>query len=40
MAALGLSHTNGWRWMALLGSFAAIYLTVGVIGFATLLEEA
>ncbi|HEX6394621.1 MAG TPA: heme exporter protein CcmB [Acidimicrobiales bacterium] len=40
MAALGLSHTNGWRWMALLGSFAAIYLTIGVLGFATLLEEA
>jgi heme exporter protein B len=40
MAALGLSTTNGWRWMALLGSFAAIYLTIGVVGFATLLEEA
>jgi heme exporter protein B len=40
MAALGLSHTNGWRWMALLGSFAAIYLTIGTLGFATLLEEA
>ena len=40
MAALGLSHTNGWRWMALLGSFAAIYLAIGVVGFATLLEEA
>lgn len=40
MAALGLSSTNGWRWMALLGSFAAIYLTIGVVGFATLLEEA
>ena len=40
MAALGLSHTDGWRWMALLGSFAAIYLTIGVVGFATLLEEA
>ena len=40
MAALGLSHTSGWRWMALLGSFAAIYLSIGVLGFATLLEEA
>ena len=40
MAALGLSHTNGWRWMTLLGSFAAIYLAIGVVGFATLLEEA
>lgn len=40
IAALGLSHTNGWQWMALLASFAAIYLTIGVLGFATLLEEA
>lgn len=40
MAALGLSHTDGWRWAALLGSFAAIYLALGVVGFATLLEEA
>jgi heme exporter protein B len=40
MAALGLSHANGWRWMGLLGSFAALYLTIGVLGFPTLLEEA
>ena len=40
MAALGLSGTNGWQWMVLLASFAAIYLTIGVLGFATLLEEA
>jgi heme exporter protein B len=39
-AALGLSADNGWRWLTLLGSFAAIYLTLGVLGFGTLLEEA
>ncbi len=40
MAALGLSQTNGWRWMVLLASFAAIYVTVGVLAFSTLVEEA
>ena len=40
MAALGLSATDGWRWLVLLGAFDAIYLTLGVVGFATLLEEA
>jgi hypothetical protein len=40
MAALGLSHTNGWRWLVLLASFAAIYVTVGVLSFSTLVEEA
>jgi heme exporter protein B len=40
MAALGLSETNGWRWMVLLASFAAIYVTVGVLSFSTLVEEA
>lgn len=39
MAALGLSHADGWRWMSLLGSFAAIYLALGVVSFSTLLEE-
>jgi heme exporter protein B len=39
-AALGLSADNGWRWLTLLGCFAAIYLTLGVLGFGTLLEEA
>lgn len=40
MAALGQGTTNGWRWVVLLGCFAAIYLTVGVLSFPTLLEEA
>jgi heme exporter protein B len=40
MAALRLSSTNGWKWLALLGSFAAIYLTLGVLFFGSLLEEA
>lgn len=40
MAALGFSATDGWRWLILLGAFDAIYLTLGVVGYATLLEEA
>jgi heme exporter protein B len=40
MAALGLSHSDGWRWLVLLASFAAIYVTVGVLSFSTLVEEA
>jgi heme exporter protein B len=40
MAALGLSVANGWKWMALLATFAAIYLTLGVLGFSTLVEDA
>lgn len=40
MAALGLSSTSGARWLVLLAAFDAIYLTLGVVGFATLLEEA
>jgi heme exporter protein B len=39
MAALGLSVTDGWRWLALLTSFAAIYITLGVLFFGALLEE-
>lgn len=39
MAALGLSHADGWRWLSLLGSFAAIYLALGAVWFSTLLEE-
>jgi heme exporter protein B len=39
-AALGLSVDHGGRWLVLLGSFAAIYLTLGVLAFGTLLEEA
>ncbi|MGH9054750.1 MAG: heme exporter protein CcmB [Acidimicrobiales bacterium] len=40
MAALGLSSTDGWRWLVLLASFAAIYVVVGVLSFSTLVEEA
>jgi heme exporter protein B len=40
MAALGLSVANGWKWMVLLVCFAAIYLTLGVLGFSTLVEDA
>jgi heme exporter protein B len=39
MAALGLSSTNGWKWFALLVSFAALYVTLGVLSFGSLLEE-
>ena len=39
MAALGLSATDGWKWLSLLGSFAAIYLALGVLSFSTLVEE-
>jgi heme exporter protein B len=40
MAALGQSDTDGWRWLGLLAAFAAIYLTIGILGFSTLVEEA
>jgi heme exporter protein B len=40
MAALGLSSANGWRWLTLLASFAAIYVTLGVLAAGTLVEEA
>jgi heme exporter protein B len=39
-AALDLSVDHGVRWLVLLASFAAIYLTLGVLAFGTLLEEA
>ncbi|MGI8751241.1 MAG: heme exporter protein CcmB [Acidimicrobiales bacterium] len=38
--ALGLSADDGWRWLALLVSFAVIYVTLGVLAFGALLEEA
>jgi len=38
-AALGLSADNGWRWLGLLGCFAAIYLAGGVLSFGALMEE-
>ena len=40
MAALGLSTTDGWRWLVLLVSFATVYVTMGVLAFEALLEEA
>jgi heme exporter protein B len=40
MAALGLSTTNGWKWLILLVSFAAIYVTLGVLAFGSLVEDA
>jgi heme exporter protein B len=40
MAALGLSSADGWRWLVLLVSFAAVYVTMGVLAFGALLEEA
>jgi heme exporter protein B len=39
-SALGLSSGDGWRWLALLGCFAAIYLAGGSVGFGALMEEA
>ncbi|HET6965121.1 MAG TPA: heme exporter protein CcmB [Acidimicrobiales bacterium] len=39
MAALGSSTTDGWKWLSLLGSFAAIYLALGVLSFSTLVED-
>jgi heme exporter protein B len=37
--ALRLSSDDGWRWLALLGCFAAIYLAGGVLSFGALMEE-
>jgi len=37
--ALGMSADNGWRWLGLLGSFAVIYVTLGILAFGALLEE-
>jgi heme exporter protein B len=38
--ALGQSTDNGWQWVTLLAVFAVLYVTFGVLGFETLLEEA
>lgn len=38
-AAVGLSAGSGWRWLTLLGAFAAIYVTLGVLAFGALMEE-
>lgn len=39
-AALGLSAGTGEKWLVLLGCFAVIYVTLGVLAFGALLEEA
>lgn len=39
-SALGLTTASGTKWLVLLAAFAAIYLTVGVVAFGPLLEEA
>lgn len=39
MAALGISAADGWKWLSLLGGFAAIYLALGVLAFPTLMED-
>ena len=39
MASLGTSSTDGWKWLSLLGSFAAIYVAAGILSFSTLVEE-
>ena len=38
-AAAGLGVDDGWRWVELLAVFAAVYVTLGVLAFGTLLEE-
>jgi heme exporter protein B len=38
--ALGQSLDNGWKWVTLLAVFAVVYVTLGVLAFGTLLEEA
>ena len=38
-AALGVGADDGWRWLQLLGVFAVVYVTFGVVGFGALTEE-
>jgi heme exporter protein B len=38
--ALGQSLDDGWKWVTLLAVFAVVYVTLGVLAFETLLEEA
>jgi heme exporter protein B len=40
LSALGLSTGSGSKWLVLLISFAVIYVTLGVLAFGALLEEA
>ena len=38
-SALHLSNADGWRWLILLGCFAAIYVAGGAVCFGSLMEE-
>lgn len=38
-AGMGISVDDGWRWAQLLGVFAVVYVTLGVLAFGALLEE-
>ena len=38
-AALGLGIGAGWQWVQVLAVFAVVYLTCGLVGFGSLLEE-
>ena len=38
--ALGQSLDDGWKWVTLLAVFAVVYVTLGILAFGTLLEEA
>ena len=38
-AGMGISVDDGWRWAQLLGVFAVVYVTLGVVAFGALLEE-
>jgi len=37
--ALGTSVDDGWRWVQLLGVFAVVYVTFGLVGFGALMED-
>ena len=39
-AALGQRADDGWQWVGLLSVFAAVYVTLGVLAFGPLLEDA
>ena len=39
-AALGIGIDSGWRWVQLLGVFSIIYVTMGLVAYGALLEEA
>ena len=38
-SALGTGLDNGWRWVALLGVFAAVYGVFGSLAFGPLMED-